>query len=140
MVNKELVSRRRSIKKMFFEISQNLQKNTCARFSFLIKLLKNRLCQRCFPVNLKFPRTTFLMEHLWWLLLLCTKTLSNYFKTPKSKNHLFSLIGCYNPIVYKKTSGRYIEWQRVKNEWQRVVQQKTTSDNESQRVAISANS
>ena len=34
----EAVSRRCSIKKVFLEISQNSQENTCARVSFLIKL------------------------------------------------------------------------------------------------------
>ena len=44
---------------MFLEISQNSQKNTCARFSFL----KNRLWHRCFPVNFaKFLRTPFLQN------------------------------------------------------------------------------
>ena len=43
--------------------------------SFLIKLqgwalLKQRLWHRCFPVNfVKFLRTAFFIEHLWWLLL-----------------------------------------------------------------------
>ena len=33
-------------------------------------LLKKRLRHRCFPVNLvKFVRTPFLTEHIWWLLL-----------------------------------------------------------------------
>ena len=33
-------------------------------------LLKKRLWQRCFPVNfVKFLRTPFFKEHLWWLLL-----------------------------------------------------------------------
>ena len=32
-------------------------------------LLKKRLWHRCFPVNfVKFLRTPFLIEHLWWLL------------------------------------------------------------------------
>ena len=51
-------------KKVFVEILQNSQENTCARDSFLIKLqasatlLKKSLWQRCFPVNLaKFLRT-----------------------------------------------------------------------------------
>ena len=36
-----------------------------------VALLKKRLWHRCFPVNyVKFPRTTFFIEHLWWLLLL----------------------------------------------------------------------
>ena len=31
---------------------------------------KKRLWHRCFPVNfVKFLRTSFYMEHLWWLLL-----------------------------------------------------------------------
>ena len=54
------------------EISQNLQENTCARASFLIKkglkpatLLKKRLWRRCFPVNFaKFLNSLFLTEHL----------------------------------------------------------------------------
>ena len=69
-----------SAKKVFLEISQNSQENTCARVSFLIKLqaapatlLKKKLWHRCFPVNLaKFLRTPFFTEHLWWLLLLCS--------------------------------------------------------------------
>ena len=33
-------------------------------------LLKMRLRHRCFPVNfVKFVRTPFFIEHLWWLLL-----------------------------------------------------------------------
>ena len=35
-------------------------------------LLKKRLWHRCFPVNfVKFLRTPFIIEHLWWLLLTC---------------------------------------------------------------------
>ena len=46
-------------KKVVLEISQNLQENTCARVSFLIKL-KKRLWHRCFPVNfVKFLRIPF---------------------------------------------------------------------------------
>ena len=60
--------RRCSVKKVFLEISQNSQENTCDRVSFLIKLhatllknlLKKRLSHRCFPVNFaKFLRTPF---------------------------------------------------------------------------------
>ena len=45
-------------KKVFLEISQNSQENTCARFSFLIKLKAEaynfikKLWHWCFPVNL----------------------------------------------------------------------------------------
>ena len=58
-------------KKVFLEISQNSQENTCAEVSFLIKLqvsrlatlLKKRLWHRSFPVNFaKFLRTTFLQN------------------------------------------------------------------------------
>ena len=66
-------------KKAFLEISQNSQKNTYAKVSFLIKLdawawnfikketlLKKRLWHRCFPVNFaKFLRKPFFIEHLW---------------------------------------------------------------------------
>ena len=62
---------------MFLEILQISQKNTFARASFLIKLqvwglqlYKKRDWHRCFPVNfVKFLRTPFFKEHLWWLLL-----------------------------------------------------------------------
>ena len=47
-----------SLKRMFLRISQNSQKNTCARVFFNkgavlrpAALLKKRLCHRCFPVN-----------------------------------------------------------------------------------------
>ena len=80
---------------MFLEILQNSQENLCAGVSFLIKLqawglLKDRLWHRCFPVNFaKFLRTSFLTEHLWWLLLNCIKKNSridkeNYFQTSQN--------------------------------------------------------
>ena len=37
-INKKAVTQRCSVKKVFLEISQNSQENTCARASFLIKL------------------------------------------------------------------------------------------------------
>ena len=69
----EVVAGRCSVKKVFLEIWQNSQENTCGRASFSIKLqalLKERLWRRCFPVNFaKFLRPPFLIEHLRWLLL-----------------------------------------------------------------------
>ena len=63
-------------KKVFLEISQNSQENTCASLFFKkvagrpATLLKKRLWHSCFPVNfVKFPSTPFFIEHLWWLLL-----------------------------------------------------------------------
>ena len=59
------------MKKIFLEISQNWQENTCCRVSFLpAALLKKRLRNRCFPVNFaKLLRTPLFTEHLRWLLL-----------------------------------------------------------------------
>ena len=63
-------------KKVFLEISQNSQENTCARDSFLIKLqacnfIKKESLYRCFPVNFaKFLRTPFLQNTSGQLLLL----------------------------------------------------------------------
>ena len=75
-MNTEAVARRCFVKKVFLNISQSSQENTCVRVPFVIKLqawslkstssLKERLWYRCFPVNL---RTPFLTEHLRWLLL-----------------------------------------------------------------------
>ena len=63
----EAVIRRYSVKKVLLKVSQNSQKNTCARVS---TLLKKRLWHKCFPVNFaKFLRTSFIIEHLWRLLL-----------------------------------------------------------------------
>ena len=69
------VSQKCSVKKLFWEITQHTQENTCAKVSSLIKLqatglLKNRFWHRCFPVNFpKFLRTPFLTEHVRQLLL-----------------------------------------------------------------------
>ena len=61
----EAVTQRCSVKKVFLETLQNSQENTCVIF-----LLKMKHWRRCFPVNfLKFLKTPFLTEHLWWLLL-----------------------------------------------------------------------
>ena len=94
-----------SVKKVFLEISQNSQENTCSRVSFLIKLqasclklYEKRLWHRCFPVNLaKFLWMPFLTEHLRWLFLFhniknnpiqITRTLksSNWNKNDKDQN------------------------------------------------------
>ena len=67
-INTEAVAKSFPVKEVLLEILQNLQENTHPRVSFL---LKNRLWDRCFPVNFtKFLRTPYLTEHLRWLLLL----------------------------------------------------------------------
>ena len=63
------------MKKVFLEISQNSQENTCARVSFL----KKRLWQRCFPVNfVKFLRTPFLQNTSVRLLLAVVELLLRF--------------------------------------------------------------
>ena len=58
----EAVAQRHSIKKVFLEISQNSQENTCARI-FFNKVEKKRLQHRCFLANFtKFLRTPFLQN------------------------------------------------------------------------------
>ena len=83
-----VVTQRCSVKKLFREISQNSQENTCARVSLLIKLqakvsnfFKKETLAKVFPVNfVKFRRTSFLAEHLWWLLLVLQNRCS--YKSP----------------------------------------------------------
>ena len=63
----ETVAKRCTVKKVFLEISQNLQETTCARVSIS---MKKRLWHRSFPVKFaKFLRMPFLTEHLQWMLL-----------------------------------------------------------------------
>ena len=66
----EAVTRRCSVKRMFLEISRNLQENTCARVSFLIKLqaLSMQLYKKR-DSGTGILRTAFLTEHLYRLLL-----------------------------------------------------------------------
>ena len=74
----EAVAQRCSVKQVFLEISQNLQENTCARVTFLIKLTK-RLWHRFFPVNFaKFLRTSFFTKILRWLLLFISRLGDRY--------------------------------------------------------------
>ena len=86
-----------SVKKAFFEISQNSQENACARVSFL----KKRLWHRCFPVNFAtFLRTFFLTEHLRWLLL-----------TFQSESTLYSFrASCSKQAQYLKFKSSKTSW------------------------------
>ena len=89
VTNIEAVVQTCSVKKMFLEISQNSQENTCARVSFLIKLqawpatlLKKRLCHKCFPVNFvnTFLHWTPLVAASVHLLVLNSRsTIINYY-------------------------------------------------------------
>ena len=70
---KEAVAKSCSVKKVFLEISQNSQENTCARVCNFIKkenLAQLFSCAFCeIPQHTFSYRTPFLTEHLWWLLL-----------------------------------------------------------------------
>ena len=61
-------SQRCSVKKMFLEISQNSQENTCTRVWWFQGngdlQLKKRLWDRCFPVKLVKFLGTFFSEHI----------------------------------------------------------------------------
>ena len=90
----KLVVQRCSVKKMFLEISQISQENTCARVS-----RDSRFRHRCLPVTLaKFLRIPFLTEHPWWLLL---KTLHPIF-------FFFCFFFCYQfcSIVFSWNGGK----------------------------------
>ena len=88
----EAVVRRCSVKKVFLEISQNSQENTVPEALFLLQVrglrpatLLKRDWHRCFPVNfMKFLRTCFFAEHLWWLLFVFQQLL-NQFRRVKSR-------------------------------------------------------
>ena len=56
--------KRCSVKKVFLNISQNSQENTCLGVSFLINLQAFELQHRCFPVKFAKILTTFFTEYL----------------------------------------------------------------------------
>ena len=63
----EAVSQRCSLKKVF--LAKFTGKHLCQSLFF-----KNGAWYSCFPVNfMKFLRTSFLKEHLWWLRLFIIK-------------------------------------------------------------------
>ena len=76
-LSKEVVTQRCSVEKMFLEISQNSQENTCPRVSFYkigraeaCNLIKKETLVQVVPVNFaKFLRTPSPKEHLRWPLL-----------------------------------------------------------------------
>ena len=66
----EAVAQRCPVKKVFWEISQNSQENTCAGASFLIKLIKKETLAQVFSCEFcEIYKNTFLKAHLRWLLL-----------------------------------------------------------------------
>ena len=84
----EVAVQRCSIKKVFLEILQNSQENTCAIVSFLIKLpiKKETLAQLFFCEFCEISRNTlFHRTPLWWLLL--SEGSPNYFFNIRYANY-----------------------------------------------------
>ena len=78
----EAVAQRCSVKNVFLKTSENSQKNTCARVSFLDKVAglrpatlaqvrkKRETLAQVFSCEFcESSKNTFFIEHLWWLLL-----------------------------------------------------------------------
>ena len=119
---------RGSVKKVFLEISQNSQENTCARVSFLIKLQnkpvtllkKKRLWHRNFLMNfVKFLRTPFLQNTSARLLLNVfrseekVKTSIEIFlrKTQHSVEGLFQSCSCqFWLTIFSNNRWTHINW------------------------------
>ena len=72
-------------------------------------LLKKRLWHRCFPVNfLKFLRTPFYTEHLWWLLLSLEerrKVIHNSLGSDSLSDTLTLSLSVRKPISYNTVVG-----------------------------------
>ena len=73
MLHQEAVFRRCSVNKVFLEISQNSQENSCIRVSFLIKLqaeacnfIKKETLAQVFSCEFfEISKNTFFTQHLW---------------------------------------------------------------------------
>ena len=67
---KEVVVQTCSVKKVFLDISQNLQESTCPRDSFLKKFIKKETLAQLFSYEFcEISKNIFFIEHLWWLFV-----------------------------------------------------------------------
>ena len=85
--NIEAVVWRCSVKKVFLEISQNSQENTCVRVSFLIKLQALGLLHKT-PLVAASANIIFFLSSFWLLSFLNKKILK---KTKSSGNHFHQI-------------------------------------------------
>ena len=74
-------------------------------------LLKKSPWHRCFPVKVvKFPRTSFLTEHIWWLLLnihcACFSSIKKIVFTEKIYHVKFNSIKKYLLIKQKRKNSK----------------------------------
>ena len=66
--NPEVVVQRYSVKKVFLEISQNSQENTCARVSFLIKLQAHSInFKSCDTMTSIAHEVKYIYEYVFWI-------------------------------------------------------------------------
>ena len=64
------------VKKVFLEVSQNSQKNTCARVSFFCNFTKKETLAQVFSCELcEISENTFSYRTPWWLLLKIEKVI-----------------------------------------------------------------
>ena len=88
-------------------VLRNFTKFTGKYLDLPATLLKKRLWHRCLPVNfVKFLRTLFFTEHLWWLLLYVTIWARSVFEqVSEAVVHRFS-----SKQVFSKTSEKHLCW------------------------------
>ena len=97
-------------------------------------LLKDRLWHRCFPWNFgKFLRTSFLTEHLWWLLLNCIKKNSrtdkeNYFQT--SRNILEQIKNITDQSEYSRGDKEIIDQSEYYHIYERSMKDSSKNNSE----------
>ena len=121
-MSSEAVVRRRSIKKVFLEISQNPQENTCVRVLFFNKvtgvspatLLKKRLWHRRFPVNfVKFLKHHFyrtpLDDCFWTYLYLSLHLLTTEKNQSKRFSRPFQVVCSYYYCYYYRVQKRTLQ-------------------------------
>ena len=111
-----------SVKKVFLEISQNSQENTCARVSILIKLnfIKKETLAQVFSFDFcEISKNTFFTEHVW-----ATASLMNwfyyylsiyfYFWENLTKARYFSVSNLPEKKMQKKLDSIYIHFKESK--------------------------
>ena len=88
-------------------VLRNFRKFTGKYLGLPATLLKKRLWHRRFPVNfVKFLRTLFLTEHLWWLLLYVTIWARSVFEqVSEAAVHRFS-----SKQVFSNISEKHLCW------------------------------
>ena len=83
----EAVAQRCSVKKVILEISQNVQENTCARVSFLIKFIKKQTLVQVFSCEISvISKSTFFYRKP---LVAASELSSSLMKRARRRNRIF---------------------------------------------------